>query len=227
MVFVHYILTSWKISVLVLIIIVDASYVQKIPVKSDRRLSRQHLHASVGMHQKDEQIIAAKWWPFAFIWWQSRLLPKVGGGRNWKFCAFNLPVTSLFVAYWLLGGYNLQLLNGSLQLKGGGRIYCAKCFDRFLSFTLLFLSESLLVKGGGRDFGYNVLIALELLHSTFPQSKPPGKRWWAGFRIAADIQGLFSGPAFSKPLRTTVCSGCSSSVPKCCNECYTFYSVLC
>ena len=112
--------------------------------------SRQHLHASVGMHLKEEQMIGAKWYPFAFIRWQSRLLPKCVGGRNWKLCPFNLPMTSLFVPYWLLGGYNLLLLNGSLLLKGGGR----NLGYSFLSFfTLLFLSQSPLVKGGGRDLG--------------------------------------------------------------------------
>ena len=34
---------------------VDPNSVQKIPVKNDRRHSRQHLHESVGMHLKEEQ----------------------------------------------------------------------------------------------------------------------------------------------------------------------------
>ena len=33
-----------------------------------------------------------------------------------------------------------------------------------------------------------------------------GLDMWAGFRIAACIQRLFSGPAFRKPLLSTVCS---------------------
>ena len=68
-------------------IILDASSAQKIPVKSDRRHSRKHMHASVGMHLKEEQKLSG---PFTFIRWQSRLLPKDGWWAELK----TLPLQS-------------------------------------------------------------------------------------------------------------------------------------